>query len=116
MSTEVKRRRGSSSEMAVFTPALGEIVVNTDDYSLVVGDGATLGGKSQKGSIASVDSLSDLSASGVSIAKSVYLNLGGRSGMFTYDAAVTPGTIATDPFQGMYVSSNFGGAWVRDTD
>ena len=44
MSVEVKRRRGSSSEIAIATPALGEIVVNTDDYSLVVGDGSTVGG------------------------------------------------------------------------
>ncbi len=48
MSVEVKRRRGSSSEIAIATPALGEIIVNTDDYSLVVGDGSTIGGVPQK--------------------------------------------------------------------
>lgn len=44
MATQVKHRRGTQSEIDNFTPAIGEIVVNTTDTELVVGDGVTLGG------------------------------------------------------------------------
>jgi hypothetical protein len=44
---------------------------------------------------------------------SVYLDLGGRSGVFNYDSTVSAATIAADPEQGVYVASNYGGAWVR---
>jgi len=44
MSTQVKSRRGNSAEIAGFTPASGEIVVNTDTHELVVGDGVKVGG------------------------------------------------------------------------
>ena len=44
MATQVKHRRGTSAEIATRTPAAGEIWVNTDDSSIHVGDGSTLGG------------------------------------------------------------------------
>ncbi len=44
MATQVKHRRGSTSELASFTPAVGEIVVDTEKYSLRVGDGIKQGG------------------------------------------------------------------------
>lgn len=44
MSTQVKRRRGSESEVANSTPANGELIVNTTDYTVHVGDGAKQGG------------------------------------------------------------------------
>lgn len=45
MSTQVKRRRGTASENASFTGALGEIVAITDTKRLALHDGATAGGK-----------------------------------------------------------------------
>ena len=44
MATQIKRRRGNSSEIGAFTPAVGEWVHNTDDHSIHSGDGATQGG------------------------------------------------------------------------
>lgn len=44
MATQVKHRRGTSSEIATRTPAAGEIWVNTDDSSIHVGNGSTVGG------------------------------------------------------------------------
>jgi len=42
--TQVQRRRGTAAQVAAFTPALGEDVVDTSNNRLVVGDGSTLGG------------------------------------------------------------------------
>ncbi len=42
--TQVQLARGSSSEIASYTGPVGEIVVNTDDFTLHVQDGATAGG------------------------------------------------------------------------
>jgi hypothetical protein len=42
--TQVQWGRGTSSQIAAYTGPLGEIVVNTDDYTLHVQDGATPGG------------------------------------------------------------------------
>lgn len=44
MATQVKHRRGIQSEIDNFTPAIAEIVVNTSEAELVVGDGASQGG------------------------------------------------------------------------
>jgi hypothetical protein len=44
MSTQVKHRRGNQTEIDGFTPAVGEIVMNTDTNELVLGDGVTQGG------------------------------------------------------------------------
>jgi len=44
MSTQVKLRRGSRGELATFTPAFAEMVIDTDNYSAHVGDGSTVGG------------------------------------------------------------------------
>lgn len=44
MSTQIQRRRGTTSEHATFTGALGEITVDTDKKTVVVHDGATAGG------------------------------------------------------------------------
>lgn len=58
MATEVKRRRGSTAQVAAFTPAAAEIIVDTTRTGLVVGDGVTAGGimtptgaEIQKGSV-----------------------------------------------------------------
>lgn len=44
MSTQIQRRRGSTSQHSSFTGALGEITVDTDKNTAVVHDGVTPGG------------------------------------------------------------------------
>ena len=44
MATQVQYRRGSSAQVAAFTGALGEMVVDTTNWILNVGDGVTVGG------------------------------------------------------------------------
>ena len=44
MATQVQLRRGNSTQVAAFTGAVGEIVVNTTNDSVHVNDGATQGG------------------------------------------------------------------------
>lgn len=44
MSTQVKRRRGTTTEHTTFTGALGEITVDTDKKTVVVHDGFKVGG------------------------------------------------------------------------
>ena len=46
--TQVQLARAGSSEIASYTGPLGEIVVNTDDYTLHVQDGTTAGGHRRK--------------------------------------------------------------------
>lgn len=45
MATQVKHRRGTTSEIDNFTPAVGELVVDTTTNELILGDGSTQGGK-----------------------------------------------------------------------
>jgi hypothetical protein len=44
MSVQVKHRRDTAANIAVFTPAQGELIVDTTNNRLIVGDGATAGG------------------------------------------------------------------------
>ena len=44
MATQVQWRRGTTPQIAVFTPAVGEVVVDTTLNTLSVGDGVTVGG------------------------------------------------------------------------
>lgn len=44
MATQVKHRRGNTNELVSFTPAIGELVMNTDTNELILGDGATTAG------------------------------------------------------------------------
>ena len=44
MSIELKLRRGTTTEHSTFTGAEGEVTVDTDKNTLVVHDGATVGG------------------------------------------------------------------------
>lgn len=44
MATQVQFRRGTTSQMASFTGAIGEVVVDTQKYVPVVHDGTTPGG------------------------------------------------------------------------
>lgn len=75
MAKQVRWRRGTTTELATFTPAQGEVVIDTDKKVAVVGDGALAGGyplagvktvqtfeKSQRGAITTDNDLSfDLS-------------------------------------------------------
>jgi hypothetical protein len=49
MSTQVQYRRGSNVQVAAFTGALGELVIDTTNKIVVVNDGATVGGFPQVG-------------------------------------------------------------------
>jgi hypothetical protein len=44
MSVQVKRRRDTAANIAAFTPAQGEIIVDATNNRMIVGDGATVGG------------------------------------------------------------------------
>jgi hypothetical protein len=44
VATQVQFRRGSTGETSVFTGALGEVTVNTSEFTCVVHDGSTAGG------------------------------------------------------------------------
>lgn len=44
MSVQVKHRRDTAANLAAFTPAQGEIVVDTTNNRMIVGDGSTVGG------------------------------------------------------------------------
>lgn len=44
MSEQLQLRRGTAAQVAAFTPAQGETVVDTNYFRLYVGDGATAGG------------------------------------------------------------------------
>lgn len=45
--TQVQLGRGTSAQIAAYTGPQGEVSVNTDDFSLVLHDGATAGGKAR---------------------------------------------------------------------
>ena len=49
MSTQVQYRRGSNVQVAAFTGALGELVIDTTNHVVVVNDGTTVGGFPQVG-------------------------------------------------------------------
>jgi hypothetical protein len=53
MSTQVQYRRGSNVQVAAFTGALGELVIDTTNKIVVVNDGTTVGGFPQVGLTAS---------------------------------------------------------------
>ena len=44
MSVQVKHRRDIAANIAAFTPAQGELIVDTTNNRIIVGDGATAGG------------------------------------------------------------------------
>lgn len=52
MSTQVQYRRGSAAQVATFTGALGEMVVDTTNWILNVADGVTAGGFNMVGATA----------------------------------------------------------------
>ena len=50
MATQVKHRRGTAAEIAAFVPALAEIIFNTTDNTLHIGNGVIPGGVKQSSS------------------------------------------------------------------
>ena len=44
MSVQVKHRRDTAANIAAFTPAQGELIVDTTNNRVIVGDGTTVGG------------------------------------------------------------------------
>jgi hypothetical protein len=47
MATQVQIRRGTSAQVAAFTPAAGEVVADMTNKRLYLGDGTTVGGVQQ---------------------------------------------------------------------
>jgi len=70
--TQVQSARGNSSEVAAYIGPLGEIVVNTDDYTLHVQDGSTAGGH-QAGASAGSNYSYQQPASGATLTATAYL-------------------------------------------
>jgi hypothetical protein len=67
MSTQVQYRRGSATQNNAFTGALGEITVDTTNWTLRVHDGATAGGGGNLATVAYVDAeIGSLSANSIS--------------------------------------------------
>ena len=67
MSTQVQYRRGSSAQNSAFTGALGEITVDTTNWTLRVHDGATAGGGGNLATVAYVQQqIGSLSADSIS--------------------------------------------------
>jgi hypothetical protein len=67
MSTQVQYRRGSATQNNAFTGALGEITVDTTNWTLRVHDGATAGGGGNLATVAYVDAeIGTLSADSIS--------------------------------------------------
>lgn len=67
MSTQVQYRRGSSAQNSAFTGALGEITVDTTNWTLRVHDGATAGGGGNLATVAYVNAeIGSLSANSIS--------------------------------------------------
>ena len=82
MSTQIQYRRGSSSQTASFTGALGEITVDTTNKVVVVHDGATLGGFSGVGTTAT-QTLTNKTLSSAVLTGTLTANGGtGSSGQF----------------------------------
>ena len=67
MSTQVQYRRGTATQNNAFTGALGEITVDTTNWTLRVHDGATAGGGGNLATVAYVDAeIGTLSADSIS--------------------------------------------------
>ncbi len=97
MSTQVQYRRGSAAQNSSFTGALGEITVDTTNWTLRVHDGATAGGGGNLATVAYVDAeIGALSADSISNGTSNVKVLGsggniavtvGGSGIVTFDSS-----------------------------
>lgn len=141
MSQELKIRRGTTAEHAVFTGANGEITVDTDKKTLVAHDGVTPGGNPMMPAnvaeealsvrVASVATIADLRAlepsfDGQQVSLSGYHstaapNLPVGGGIFTAKYGNYSAEVSADTLTGIYVAfpsdpSGVSGAWVRDVD
>ena len=94
MATQVQWRRGTTAQVAVFTPAIGEVVVDTTLHQLVVGDGVTVGGfyvaKQSGGILNNVTFTGTFAYSGVTI-----------FGTATSTANITGGTYTSPTLDGV---------------
>ena len=97
MSTQVQYRRGSAAQNSSFTGALGEITVDTTNWTLRVHDGATAGGGGNLATVAYVNAqIGALSADSISNGTSnvkvlssggnIAVTVGG-SGIVTFDSS-----------------------------
>lgn len=110
----VQHRRGTTAEHAVFTGAQGEVTVDTDKKTAVIGDGATAGGFPLQ--LEAVSSIAALEAAPTHGTR--YLNAGGRSGEFAWRVGDYTAEVTADTQQGIYIASSSdptgaAGCWVR---
>jgi len=61
MATQLQLRRGTTTENAAFTGAVGEVTVDTDKHTLLVHDGSTAGGAREIGKAVKVTFSGDVS-------------------------------------------------------
>jgi hypothetical protein len=105
MSTQVQYRRGSNVQVAAFTGALGELVIDTTNKIVVVNDGATAGGFPQVGLTASqtitnkvyqgttVSVTGDITAAGNVNGLNLNSTNADLAELYTSDAKYAPGTV-----------------------
>lgn len=89
--TQVQFARGNSAAVAAYTGPLGELVVNTDDYTLHVQDGSSAGGH-QVGALGSSNYAYEQPASGATLTAPAYLGayVIDPAGMLAALTVVTP--------------------------
>ena len=105
MSTQVQYRRGSNVQVAAFTGALGELVIDTTNKIVVVNDGITAGGFPQVGLTASqtitnkvyqgtsVSVTGDITASGNINGLNLNSTHADLAELYIADTGYTPGTV-----------------------
>jgi hypothetical protein len=105
MSTQVQYRRGSNVQVAAFTGALGELVIDTTNHVVVVNDGTTVGGFPQVG-LNSTQTITNKVYQGTSVSVTGDVTAAGNingvnlnsthadlAELYVADADYTPGTV-----------------------
>lgn len=133
MSTEVRWRKGTTTQHAAFAGALAEVTVNTTKKALHVHDGSTAGGnrtlmeseRGQPGGVAPLDdggsipaqylglaglsafdSVSALKGADTDVVSRAYLNVAGREGVFIWTTGNFSTQIAADTQNGVYIKAD----------
>lgn len=109
MSTQVQYRRGSNVQVAAFTGALGELVIDTTNKVVVVNDGATVGGFPQVGLTAS-QTITNKVYQGTSVSVTGSVTAASTSVTGAVTAASTVGGIITGTSAS--VTGNITGAYI----
>ena len=110
MAKQLQLRRGTTSEHATFTGAIGEITVDTTKDVVVVHDGTTVGGKP----LATEASVTSLSSSLATVATSgSYNDLTDKPTLTTDLVSLTDTTITTPADGEVLAYDNASGKWIN---